>query len=160
MRASARNRCGSSCTKFCSSLTKTRPNTRRSSRPHALHAPRPWTCCSEAAPLIRPTSSTGNAFCWKTFLRVWVFLPPRRRPSQIRCRALPRPPFQSTTPPPPRSTTPCRFKAWAVEPSRWACTLRRRAWPWCLTATSTAWAARASRRFMCRATRSPCCLMQ
>jgi exoribonuclease-2 len=105
---SARSRCASSSTRFCSSPTRTRPSTRPWSRPAAPPTPRRWTCCKRRAPSIRPTSSTGSASC-STFPQGHGL---SRAIGDLPLAAVHRP-SPSTTRRPPRSTTPYRCRAWA-----------------------------------------------
>ena len=123
-----RSRFKRSSTKFCSSPTRTRLNTKRWLKPPATPTPRPWRCCKKQERSRRPISFIGNAFCLTTFPKGTQF-PALQAPAieaicpQRMCRRI-----RLTIRKPPRLTTPCQCKAWARARSLWAFTLRHRAW--------------------------------
>ena len=157
--ANAPSRCWRSCTKFCSSPIKTGPSTKPWCKPPVPPKWHHWPCCNARGPSPRPTSSIGSGFCLKTSPRAPSFQRCKRPVPPLTCRWPMCRPTPSTTHKPPKSTTPCRYKAWAAPTSPWASTSPRRAWRCNRVTPSIRSADNACPPSTCRATKSPCCPM-
>ena len=131
LQASALRPWQSRCTKFCSSQTKTLPNTKRLSRPHAPLTPGRWNFYSAVVRSTLPTSFTGNAFYLKTSPKGLRLAMSRRLRWQMPCHWRGSRPFLLMTLPPQKLTMPCPCKVWARARSRWVCILPRLAWRFC-----------------------------